>query len=95
MNEQRRLAVRGIGRIQDEQFRAQIFQQPRCGALLTDEETHAIGAVRTFREWAQVETDDGFFQPAACGGDDFLVIDEQLPQLCLDPLSRILTTAWT
>jgi hypothetical protein len=81
MNEQRRFTVQGIRLVQADQFRSQLCQQTRCGSLLADEKAHAISAVRGLREWAQVEADDGFFQPAARGGDDFVVIDEQLPQL--------------
>ena len=73
-------AAAGLSRT-DGKWIAQILQQAGRGALLADVQAHALGTVRGFREWAQVEADDGFFQPAARAGDDFVVIDEQLPQL--------------
>jgi hypothetical protein len=81
MNEQRRFTVQWIRLVQADQFRTQLCQQSGSGSLPADEKAHAIGEVRGLREWAQVEADDGFFQPAARDGDDFVVIDEQLPQL--------------
>ena len=68
--------MQGIRRMQVGQLRAQFFQQRGRGTLFADAKAHAIAAVDALGKWAQVEADDGPFQPAPCRRDDFVGSDE-------------------
>ena len=54
---------------------AKFFQQPGRGPLLADVKAHATAAVDALGKRAQVEADDGLFQPATRRGDDFVGVD--------------------
>src|ERR1700721_1565601 len=75
MYQQSRLADQGVGRVQAGQLGTKFLQQPRRRALLADLEPYAIATIHALGKWAQVEADDGSFQPAARRRNDFVGID--------------------
>jgi hypothetical protein len=79
VDEQRRLPIGGVGAGQRAQLGAQILNQPRGSALLADGKVYAIAAVRTFGEWAQVQADYRFFEPAAGGGNYLIAMNRNSP----------------
>jgi hypothetical protein len=42
---------------------------------------HPIAAVRTLGEWAQVQADHGFFEPAPCCGNYFVAMNRNSPRI--------------
>lgn len=75
MNQQDGLALRRIRGVQPLEFVAQVFEQSRCGTLLTDLETHAAAAIWAFGERTQVQAYDRPLQPAARVRNDFVMFD--------------------
>lgn len=75
MNQQRCFAAIRIRLIEGRQFLPQILQQRGGGALFADPESDTAAKIDALRERAQVETDDGYFQPAASRRGDFFGID--------------------
>jgi hypothetical protein len=58
--------------MQELQLAAQVAQQGDGTSRLADHKTHALGAKDRRREWAQLQADHGFLQPAARCGEDLV-----------------------
>ena len=76
MDEQGRFALPCVTLVQVHQFGAQLFDQADRGTLFAHLKAYAVTPIDALRERTEPEPDDRFFQPAARGLYDDLIIDE-------------------